>query len=443
VATPLGGFGGFYVICGESANLNLFSSSKTIFFSFSRDNVILGLMGPSLGQRKAGALLPGLAPISPAGELSGGNVTITIPSGPPRKSPEIDQKTRLKLVTDALLSLRSKANSRLVELERTDENQLTKLHRGEIICELERIHDRDRHTFRIMRAGHTLRTAAKPASLLTAYSEPVYQWAQWKEIPETQPIILALLDGFDNWCETQTHKQSTTLRTLSENSRLKVFHVVAAIYEQFELTSNPKVSIDWSPTSEAKNHEARQLALNFMEAKGVVTRHKFQYGGPGSIDVEIDIKEFFQFRDELLALYTSEPDGEKAPSPNATLALPSSPFATIDGLAWPDISIRFVDGHNVRVSAKGITETVNFKDMGFEDSRKHNPDTQWALLHILAENHGEISWKNSKAADTIKKRKQVLGETLKAYFHIDDDPFHPYRNEKAYRTKFTIKAEGD
>jgi hypothetical protein len=30
-----------------------------------------------------------------------------------------------------------------------------------------------------------------------------------------------------------------------------------------------------------------------------------------------------------------------------------------------------------------------------------------------------------------------------AFFQIDDDPFHPYRDEKAYRTKFTLKAEGD
>jgi len=203
--------------------------------------------GPSLGQRKAGALLPGLAPISHAGELSGGNVTIRLPPGPPRKSPEIDDKTRLKIVINALLSLRSKANSKVVELERTDDNQLTKLHRGEIICELERIHDRDRHTFRIMRAGHTVRTAAKLASLLTSYSEPVYQWAQWKEIPETKPLILVLLDGFDNWCEAQIHKRDTTIKTLSENSRLKVFHIVEAIYEQFELIANPKVSIDWTP----------------------------------------------------------------------------------------------------------------------------------------------------------------------------------------------------
>jgi len=169
---------------------------------------------------------------------------VPLPAGPPRKSPEIDDKTRAKIVINAVLSLRSMANSKVVELERTDENQLARFHRGEIIIELERIRNKDRDMFRIMRAGHTVRTAAKPASLLTGYSEPEYQWALWREIPETKPIILALLDGFENWCEAQTHKRNTTLRTLSENNRQKVLHVVAAIYEKFELSLEPKVSID-------------------------------------------------------------------------------------------------------------------------------------------------------------------------------------------------------
>jgi hypothetical protein len=61
----------------------------------------------------------------------------------------------------------------------------------------------------------------------------------------------------------------------------------------------------------------------------------------------------------------------------------------------------------------------------------------------LAKRGGQISWETSEASDNLKKRKQVLSDTLKTYFHIDDDPFYPYRDEKAYRTKFTLKAEGD
>ena len=370
-------------------------------------------------------------------------MTIKLPPGPPRKSPEIDNKTRANIVTNALLSLRRKANSHVVELERTEENQLAKFHRGEIIIELERMQYRDRHTFRVMRAGHTLKTAAKPASLMVGYSEPMSQWTQWKEIPETRPIILALLDGFDNWCEAQTHKQNTNLRTLSETSREKVFHTVTAIYEQFELSSNLKVSIDWVPNSETKNHDARRLALSFLEAKDVVTSHKFEYGERGSIEIEIDIRQFLRIRDELLALYAPDSNDDFTPSQKESKGSTFNPFASISDLRWEEVKIRFIDGHNVRISARDATTTVDFKQMGFEDGRTHNPNQQWHLLALLAQGGGCLSWENSEASDNFKKKKQVLSDTLKAFFQIDDDPFHPYRDENAYRIKFALKADGD
>ena len=48
-----------------------------------------------------------------------------------------------------------------------------------------------------------------------------------------------------------------------------------------------------------------------------------------------------------------------------------------------------------------------------------------------------------RSGDNIRKKKQLLSETLKAFFRIDEDPFYPYKEEKAYRAKFTLKAEGD
>ena len=64
-------------------------------------------------------------------------------------------------------------------------------------------------------------------------------------------------------------------------------------------------------------------------------------------------------------------------------------------------------------------------------------------MKILAEKKGQISWEDGEASENIKKKKQLLSDTLKAFFRIDDDPFYPYRDEKAYRTKFTLRAESD
>ena len=368
---------------------------------------------------------------------------ITIPPIPPTKRSGLDIKSIIKLVSEALVGARKTAEGRVFELERTKENKLDQLFQGEIILALNLILNKFPKVFVIMRAGHTKRTAAKPASLLTGYEKQDYEWQQWKEAAENTPIILALMNGFNNWCEAQLHMRNITLKNLSEQSRQKVLDTVAAVYQQFELTSNPNVSIRWGVGNETGNLEARRLAIEFLENKEVVLYHKFHYEGAGYIEVEIKIKEFFRIRDELLAFYAPATNDGDETSVSSAPAVSSNPFASMKDLRWQDVSIQFLDGHNVRISAKDTNLAVDYRQMGFEDARTRLPNTQWALMNVLAEKGGQLGWENSEAADNIKKRKQVLSDTLKAFFQIDDDPFYPYRDEKAYRTKFTLKAEGD
>ncbi len=110
------------------------------------------------------------ATVPKAGELSGGNVP-TIPIPP--KISGLNSKTITDRVTEALLTARSKAEGRVYELERTEENKLNQISRGEIIWALESILTEHPTAFVIMRAGHTKRTAAKPASLLRVSEERV------------------------------------------------------------------------------------------------------------------------------------------------------------------------------------------------------------------------------------------------------------------------------
>ena len=124
---------------------------------------------------------------------------------------------------------------------------------------------------------------------------------KWRGLLEDNAIALALQNRFDNWCEAQRHKKSISIANLSSESREKVLATVTAIYEQFELSSNPNVTITWWNSSATGNAEARSLSLQFMQNKDVVRRHQFHYTHGGSIEVEIDVKEFFRFRDELLA----------------------------------------------------------------------------------------------------------------------------------------------
>lgn len=193
-----------------------------------------------------------------------------------------------------------------------------------------------------------------------------------------------------------------------------------------------------------KNAAARRLSLQFLENKDVVKRHQFHYDGVAQIEVDIDVKVVFRFRDELLGLYAPPTIvEEETPSRSPTPALEPPFVASMKDLEWQNINIRFLDGLTVKVSANDANMTVDYRQMGFEDARNRLPNTQWHLLKLLAKTGGQLSWEDSEASDNFKKKKQLLADTLKAFFRIKNDPFYPYKEQKAYRTKFSLKAEGD
>ena len=108
---------------------------------------------------------------------------------------------------------------------------------------------------------------------------------------------------------------------------------------------------------------------------------------------------------------------------------------------WEDITIEFLDGHNANIKAKDLNANVYYKEMGFEDKKKRLPNKQWELLELLSLHKGELTWNNPDAKVLIKKKKQLLAQTLKAYFQINEDPFLPYRQEKAYKIRINLIPE--
>lgn len=112
-------------------------------------------------------------------------------------------------------------------------------------------------------------------------------------------------------------------------------------------------------------------------------------------------------------------------------------------LSWADIVIKFKDGHNVQIIAGEEIYTANYKEMGFEDSRKLKPNEQWIFLKLLSKSNGRVSWNDNLANNLIKKKKQLLADNLKKYFSINNDPFYPYKKEKAYQLKLNISPESE
>lgn len=110
---------------------------------------------------------------------------------------------------------------------------------------------------------------------------------------------------------------------------------------------------------------------------------------------------------------------------------------------WEDITMKFIDGHTVKIFGRKINYTKNYKDMGLDDERKHNPNAQWGFLIRLAENNGELAWADPGAIHKYKKIKQLLSNALKIFFQKDEDPFYPYKKLKAYKIKIQLVPESN
>jgi hypothetical protein len=116
--------------------------------------------------------------------------------------------------------------------------------------------------------------------------------------------------------------------------------------------------------------------------------------------------------EEWFAEYTdSLTDSPKpAPTKKPSLRVPAD-------AKWEDISIKFVDGHNVDIKYKGKNYRSDFKEMGFEDLKSRRPNKQWELLLNFAANKGEIAWDKSPSGSKfdLDKTEQDFG------YEMDDD----------------------
>ncbi|MDP2736493.1 MAG: hypothetical protein Q8O59_01765 [bacterium] len=124
---------------------------------------------------------------------------------------------------------------------------------------------------------------------------------------------------------------------------------------------------------------------------------------------------------------------------------PISSLRLLPDTKWENITIKFIDGHDVDIFIKNQEPIKStYSEMDFQDKRKRCPNKQWALLKILAHEGGKISWESQNANPKIKKQKQLLSSQLKKYFSLNEDPFYPYkaiRKNSCYQVRFELIPE--
>jgi hypothetical protein len=122
---------------------------------------------------------------------------------------------------------------------------------------------------------------------------------------------------------------------------------------------------------------------------------------------------------------------------------PEYRFPTPLGTRWHHVSIRFLNGHDVHIQARGQSAVYDFTQMGMADSRKNpaEPNLQWKLLIQFAENGGEFTWRNHAANPKKQKTKELLARALRTFFGIDGEPFENLPNGFGWRARFRVVPE--
>ncbi|MFA6397504.1 MAG: hypothetical protein WDK96_01490 [Candidatus Paceibacterota bacterium] len=189
-----------------------------------------------------------------------------------------------------------------------------------------------------------------------------------------------------------------------------------------------------------------------------MTKYQPHYEYNGDSFVQDGSVFFTDFTDDFLIAYMEDRLGIKTgPGINANqkskvilqktkkkrLQLPDLP----NDLKWEEITIRFLNGGEVQITAKGLVYQVSHELMGFQDEKTKKPNFQWNLLKLLSLKGGYLNWSNNreldiKTRDRVKKQKQGLSERLKVYFHsVEGDPFFNYRTEDGYKIRIQLIPE--
>lgn len=122
-------------------------------------------------------------------------------------------------------------------------------------------------------------------------------------------------------------------------------------------------------------------------------------------------------------------------------ATPEHHFPTEPGTSWADVSIIFINGHEVHIRAKRASGAYHFSQMGMarNNGKSEKPTEQWALLEEFGVHKGEIKWHTQPLASKEKQR-QILAKKMNDFFGIRDNPFEILPRSRIWRARFSVRC---
>jgi len=105
--------------------------------------------------------------------------------------------------------------------------------------------------------------------------------------------------------------------------------------------------------------------------------------------------------------------------------------------AWEEVEISFLSDERVQLTVGVHTETQNYAELGFDDSRNHKPNLAWQTLRYLAEHNGTLEVSTTSTWAKVERRTQEIRRVLRKHFAIPADPL-PFVRGNRYQACFRI-----
>jgi hypothetical protein len=141
----------------------------------------------------------------------------------------------------------------------------------------------------------------------------------------------------------------------------------------------------------------------------------------------------------------TEPSGDDSAGPQAEPAVngANGNRENLSAPSWDSIEISFLSDHRVQIRNGTSTETLNYGEFGFADSRAKQgapkPNRAWEMLRTMAEHKGIILNATQAGApwEKVEKRMQDIRKALRHHFRISADPI-PFVKGTGYQACFKI-----
>lgn len=195
------------------------------------------------------------------------------------------------------------------------------------------------------------------------------------------------------------------------------FEDATSIFAEVERTVGPKIVL--VPTRQGLGDQAKA----YLDKLGATQMHLDMLVGTDATAKLVPLSPPEQLFSEIRKQLADGPD--------------TAPWRLPPSAKWEEVAIHFISEDKITVSHKGQTRTFDASELGMMDRRTKRPDTQWALLKLIAQNRGSIPLPEPGSA---RKSKESLSKKLSDAFGIQSDPIKARKGE--YVASYVTNADG-